>query len=289
MIRLAAILVLSCLGWAQATSNPSSALTGMAGAQAPEVSNSAGNALLPDLPPMPRGKATLVGGLIGNLDRVQDQITVYVFGGQRMKVLFDERTQVYRDGKPASQRDLRNGQRVYLETVLDGPKIFARSIRALTQAPEGECHGQVVSYDRIREELVVRDSLAPEPIKLRLPSTVPVMREGQQVSTDLLPGALVSVHFQPDATGRSVARQVAVLATPGAGFTFVGRVSYLDLHAGRLVLVDPRDNKRYEVSFNPNLRPRGELREGADVTVTAGFDGTQYSASSIVVNQPSAR
>src|SRR5207245_8310679 len=48
--------------------------------------------LLPDLPPVPAGKATLVGGTIERLDRVQDRLTVHVFGGEKMKILFDTRT-----------------------------------------------------------------------------------------------------------------------------------------------------------------------------------------------------
>src|SRR5579864_8011655 len=32
--------------------------------------------LLPDLPPLPKAKASLIGGTIGRLDRVRDQITV---------------------------------------------------------------------------------------------------------------------------------------------------------------------------------------------------------------------
>src|SRR5260370_29398898 len=37
--------------------------------------------LVPDLPKLPPAKASLIGGNIGKLDRVRDQITVQVFGG----------------------------------------------------------------------------------------------------------------------------------------------------------------------------------------------------------------
>jgi hypothetical protein len=288
---IVAIFLLSSFSWAQ-TSTPRTA-PDSAGAKdkpAGEESEGAGaagaNALLPALAPEPPGKTTLLGGVIGNLDRVLDQMTLYPFGGRRVKVLFDERTKVYRQEEPASQRDLANGQRVHVETVLDGTAIFARSIRILPSAAQGESHGQVVSYDRSSRELVVRDVLSPEPVKFHLAPGASIVRQGQDASTQLTPGALVSVEFQPDRAGNSVAHRVAILATPGTGFTFLGKVAYLDLHAGTLVLVDPRDNKRYELSFNPGGRWSTTLREGAEVTVTADFDGVRYTAKSITVNQP---
>ena len=51
--------------------------------------------LLPDLPPVPRAKATLIGGTVERLDRVRERVTVRVFGGGRMSVLYDPRTRVY--------------------------------------------------------------------------------------------------------------------------------------------------------------------------------------------------
>src|SRR6516162_5559206 len=63
---------------------------------------------LPSLPPIPRGKSTVLGGFIQNIDPVRDQLTLSVSGGkQRMKILFDERTQVYRDGARVKLGDLR--------------------------------------------------------------------------------------------------------------------------------------------------------------------------------------
>jgi hypothetical protein len=69
---------------------------------------------------------------------------------------------------------------------------------------------------------------------------------------------------------------------------FVGNVTSLDLHSGLLVLVDPRDDKRYEVSFDSARFPMShELHEGTDLTVTADFDGARYVASKIAINSPS--
>jgi len=50
------------------------------------------------------------------------------------------------------------------------------------------------------------------------------------------------------------------------------------------VLVDPRDQKSYEIDFDPNAIPVSEdLREGATVEATTAFDGRRYVASAITV------
>ena len=74
--------------------------------------------LIPDLPPLPSAKATLVGGTIQKLDRVQDRVTLELFGGGKTTVFFDGRTNVYRDGQPSSLAALKPGERVYLDTIL---------------------------------------------------------------------------------------------------------------------------------------------------------------------------
>ena len=66
--------------------------------------------------------------------------------------------------------------------------------------------------------------------------------------SDLATGTLISVKFQSDNKGHGVASQIAILAAPGSAFVFVGKRCFLDLHSGQLALVDPRDEKRYDVS-----------------------------------------
>jgi hypothetical protein len=245
---------------------------------------------LPDLPAMPRGKSTVIGGSIRSVDGVRDQLTLNIFGGRSMKVLFDARTQVYRDGQKVALRDLRTGEHVSVETMLDGTTVFARSIHMLSQMPEGEAQGQVVSYDRSTGELEVRDSLSPQSIKLHISPSTQIVGQGQEsTSGELVAGTLISVHFQADKSGKNVASKISVLATPGSAFVFTGQVVFLDLHTGLLALVDPRDDKRYEISFDPNHFPISrDVHEGSTVTVTANFDGVRYSASALTVtpNQP---
>jgi hypothetical protein len=246
---------------------------------------------LPELPAMPQGKSTVIGGSIRQVDGVRDQLTLNIFGGRPMKVLFDERTQVYRDGQKTSLRDLHEGDHVSVETMLDGTTVFARSIHMLSQLPDGESQGQVVSFDRSKGELMVRDLLSPAPIKLHVSSATTIVGQGQAVSTgDLVAGSLISIHFQADSTGQNVASKIAVLATPGSAFVFTGNVVFLDLHRGLLALVDPRDDRRYEISFDPDHFPMSRnVHEGTAVTVNANFDGAHYAANAVTVNPPASK
>lgn len=242
----------------------------------------------PDLPAMPQGKSTVIGGVLREVDNVRDQLTLNVFGGKAMKVLFDERTQFYRDGKITSLRDLHAGDHVSVETMLDGTAIFARSIHMLSLMPEGECRGQVLRYDRRAGELVVRDLLSPDPVRVHVSSGTRIVREGQESSSgELTAGMLIAIRFQTDRAGHNMADKISVLATPGGAFVFSGRVSFLDLRSGLLVLIDARDGKRYEISFDPSsFVVNRDVREGTDVTVTASFDGSRYSATNLTVKPP---
>ena len=239
---------------------------------------------LPNVPALPKGRATSVGGSVRSVDHVRDALTIRVFGGRDMKVLFDARTQVYRDGQRSSVRDLRPGDHVSLETMLDGSVVFARSIHMLSESPEGDCHGQVIAFDRSKNELVVRDEISASPIRLRLAADVSVAGKGQETGrtvADLVPGTLISVAFHTD-NGKGTASRITILAAPGSSFVFSGQITFLDLHSGRMGVLDPRDQQRYVVSFDPNKTPIGaDIREGTDVSVNAAFDGQQYVATAI--------
>lgn len=292
MGRFLAVALLSGMAFAQMSSSAESN-----SARAPGVQPASGlegvSGSRPDLPPMPQGRSTVIGGSIRAVDPVRDQLALDVFGGGQLKVLFDGRTQVYRDGLKTSLRDLRAGNQVSVETMLEGTTVFARSIHMLSELPEGECQGQVMNYNPDDHELTVRDVLSRDPVKLRVPAGISVVRRGQAAnsaglgSSDLIRGTLISVKFRSDSKGHGVASEVAILATPGAAFVFVGSVASLDLHSGWLVLVDPRDDKRYDVFFDSRFPVSRELREGADVTVTTVFDGGRYVANTITVNSAS--
>jgi hypothetical protein len=240
---------------------------------------------LPGLPPLPSGHATLIGGLVQSVDHVRDRIVVQAFAGRRMVVLFDERTRIFRDGKPTTFDDLKKGDRAYVDTTLDGKDVFARNIRISTQGPTGGGSGQIVAFDPSKGELTLRDSLSPEPVTLHVPANATVLNGSRTATTaELQPGALVSVTFSPAAGNSPTIRQISIIAAPGTSFVFAGRVEHLDLRRGLLVISDPRDNKSYELYFDQAHRLPPGLRQGANVTVQASFDGKRYQSRDITVN-----
>jgi hypothetical protein len=242
--------------------------------------------LLPDLPPLPAAKASLIGGRVERLDRVKDRLTVQVFGGGRMTISFDPRTHLYLGTATAAASDLRPGDRVYVDTILVGSTIFARSIRLKDSSAVGENQGIVIRYRSDRGELEIRDALSPNPLKVHLTPQTRVTHDGHTASArDLTPGTLVAVKFGVQQNGSDVAQEVSVLAVPGTSFTFTGRVTTLDLRLGLLVISSSTDRKTYEVYFDPAVPGiDNNLRTAADVTVLARFDGNRYVARSVTVN-----
>jgi hypothetical protein len=241
--------------------------------------------LLPDLPALPHAKASLIGGTIRKVDRVRDQLTVQVFGGGKMKIMFDPRTQILQAGAKASAPDLHPGDRVYVDTILDGSTIFARNIRLSGFASGGNSQGVVKSYSMDKGELVLQDVLSPNPVKLHINARTKVVQGDHAASAaQLVPGTLVTVYFATQKDGRD-AQQISILAVPGTDFTFGGQVISLDLHVGLLVLLSSSDHKTYEIYLDPSVVSVDDrLRAGADVTTTAKFDGSRYVARDLIVN-----
>jgi hypothetical protein len=243
------------------------------------------SSLLPDLPPVPRTNATLVGGTLAKLDRVRDRVVVRVFGGGQMVVLFDPRTVVYRGPKEASITDLREGDRIYLDTILDGNKVFARAIRLTAPHSSGQSQGVVLKYRADRNELTLRDSIAPRPVEVRISSATKVLQGGREVPVStLVSGALVSISFAPDGSGHDTASEVSILAMPGTQYTFAGEVVHVDLRSGLVVLRSSTDNKTYEIYLSPSTTPDENLHPGAQITVVTDFDGSRYLARNLTVN-----
>ena len=252
----------------------------------PPVSPSGG---VPALPPAPHGTTTIVGGTIRYLDLVRDQFSLALYGQRPMKILFDERTQVYRDGVKIPLRDLHPEVHASVQTALDGSNIFAVSIHILSETPEGECRGRVLNYNPRTGELDVITALSPEPIKLVVPADASIARQGQSAFTsmssgrgDLVAGALVAATFRSGQNGKDVASQITILAIPGSSFLFAGNISYLDLSIGLMNVQDPLDGKSYEIHFpSAHIPANGNLHLGENVTVKAYYDGSQYQASEV--------
>jgi hypothetical protein len=242
--------------------------------------------LLPDLPPLPPAKASLIGGTVAKLDRVRDEITVQIFGGGKMKIAFDARTNIYRGSSLVTTSDLYQGDHVYLDTILDGSTVFARNIRLKGTTSAGESQGTVIGYRADKNELIVRDALSPQALKMRLTPQTQVMQGNQTSSFSVLtPGTLVAVQFGVQQNGSDVARQISVLAVPGSTFTFAGHVTGLDLRLGLLVLTSSTDGKTYEVYLDPAVvAVDDKLHEASDVSVVTRFDGSRYVAQSLTIN-----
>ena len=251
-----------------------------------------GSAKVPALPAAPHGKSTVIGGEIQNVDPVRDQLRLKAYGQKQMTILFDERTQVYLDGKKLSLLDLRADTDASIQTVLDRTDVYALSIHLLSRAPEGEFQGQILSYNSETNELTVSAAGSREQVKFLVPLTTPIIRVGQgdlssvhSGSWDLVKGTLISLTFESNGKLRGVASRISILATPGSIFVFGGSLSSLDMHSGVLILVDPRNQKSYQIFFDASKFPTSQtLREGDEVRVTATFDGSRYVAGAIDVN-----
>ena len=244
------------------------------------------------LPAVPRGKSTILGGEVQNVDTLRDEFRLGVFGQRPITILFDERTQLYLDGKRIPLHDLRSNDHGSVETVLDGTEVFALSIHLLSQTPNGEYQGRVLAYNPETRELTVSAALSREPFKLLVPVNTPIVHLGQtnlpsapSGPSGLVTGTLISLTFESDRKGRGVASQIAILASPGSAFVFGGNLSSLDMHSESLVLVDPRDEKSYQIFFDSARLPISRtLHEGDYVRVTATFDGSRYLASAITAD-----
>ncbi|MGA8670015.1 MAG: hypothetical protein WB679_09070 [Terracidiphilus sp.] len=252
---------------------------------------SAGGTSAESIPPPPNGKSTIFGGEIRELDPVRDQITLKVYGERPMKILFDERTEVYRDGARIPLRDLRPEEHASVQTTLDGTKLFAVSIHMLSRSQDGEYEGRVLRFDPGTGELTVASGQSRETVKLLVQNGTSIVRKGQNAfssersgPSDLVTGSLVAVQFSASEKGAPIASKVEILAVPGSAFVFSGSVSALDLHSGLFVLVDPRDGRSNQVSFNPDLVPASHnLHLGENARVVAKYDGIHYVASEITV------
>jgi hypothetical protein len=270
--------LLAAMGWPQSQSAPNSQPPGTRPASAAAERENYDPLL--DLPPLPHNEVTLIGGTVVRLDEIMNRMVVQPFGGkQKMNVAFDTRTHFYQDGKAITEREIKQGQRIYLDTMLNGNKVFAKTIWIQTAVESGVGQGQIIDFDDGKQVLTVRDELSSQPLKMRLSSGV-VIRKGEQPASksDLVQGALVALTFGPQ---REV-QQVTVLATPGTAFTFSGRVTYVDMSRKMIAIDNRSDRKKYDVSVNaiPQSVLR-QVREGSEISLSAVFDGNQYDARSL--------
>jgi len=255
----------------------------------PEITPSTHLKSVTTIPPLPKGTSTILGGSIRNIDPVLDRFTLHIAGEKPMRILYDQRTEVFIDGKRISLNQLRPAEHASVQTTLDGTSVFAISVHILSQLQQGDYSGQVVSYDPSTGDLELVGERGGDAIRLRVSSSTTFERKGQGSSTgtaagpgDLQPGSLVSLQFDPDGKGRGSATRITVLATPGSKFVFSGNLVALDAQSGRMTVLDPRNDQTYEIQFAPgSLSSIQNIHPGQHVRVTTEYDGTRYLAQEV--------
>jgi hypothetical protein len=236
--------------------------------------------------PLPKKKLTLIGGTVREIDPIRNRMTVDIYGGKEMKLIFDDRTKVTRNGAEVNPLLIRKGDRVYLDTQLaSGNKIFAKQIQIVTKFEAADLNGQVVNFDPKTRTIEVRDQLSSAPFRFVVDQDAAITANGGKAATmaDLQPGALVMAHFNNGQGGRGTIRDINILAAPGAEFTLYGRVNHLDLRSGFLAVQNKADDKAYEVKFSPAQFKVDDLSIGSEVAITAKFNGQDYEAQSLNV------
>jgi hypothetical protein len=284
------VLVIAMLGGAFLSQSSAAPAPQQAAVSATSVRTEGAATRLSDIPPMPKGKSTVMGGTIRDVDQVRDRFVLNVYGEKPMRIFYDVRTQVFRDGKRISLRDLGPSAHASVQTTLDGAAIFAVSVHILSEQPSGDYQGRVASYDPDTGVLSLTSGPSRELFRIQVTNLTTFKREGQsgfssQASSanDLMPGSLVSVQFASNNKGKGAAQEITVLAAPGATFIFSGTLSALDMHSGALTLVDAKSNQDYQIFFDPTHQSAESLRTGQRVRISADYDGKRYVATEISV------
>lgn len=242
-----------------------------------------------DPPPLPTGLTTLVGGVVRSIDHIRNTMTIAVFAGKRWKIALDERTHVFLNGAETTQLAIQKGERVYVDTMLDNKRhdVFARNIRIGTPVLSADADGQVVDLDQERGTVTLLDRMNSTPARFRVDAHTRIVYGNNPVSIhELRKGSLVHVRFVPEQSNRGLAREIVVIAAPGSVFTYVGKITYLDIRRGMLALTDKLDQKSYEIHFDPaRAQSRSDLAVGSEVRIEAIFEGNRYNGQSIVLTK----
>jgi hypothetical protein len=227
----------------------------------------------------PGSKVGLVRGVVKRLDPIHDQLWIRPFGGGTLRIGFNGQTQFFRENTRTRLTGIPAGSVVSVDTVINDGKLFARTVR--TGASQGiELSGQVVRYDAAKSRLTLHDPLSAGGVSLRITPSTRVVNRGQPASPQALsPGMLVQVRFSP---AQKAVTRVEILAEPGNSFTFEGRIVAVDLRLRVVALSNDSDKSVRELSINSLDNASLQLlREGANVSIQAEFDGDRYNVRTI--------
>jgi hypothetical protein len=233
--------------------------------------------------PLPRADLSLIGGIARKVDAVHNRLLLQPFGGgNRYLIYFDERTRILSGGRETTVLAIHPGDRVYVDTQVLGPQVFARTIHVSAAGGSAQASGQVieVSGGQVRME----DRLSGQTIRLAVSDRTKVVAHGSPASVgDLHSGSLIDVTLTPGKE-QSDAQSITILASPGDSYRFAGVLTHVDLSDGVLALDNQTDGNNYELYFDP-LAEKGanKLVVGAPVSVIANFDGKRYRATSIKI------
>jgi hypothetical protein len=287
-LAFAAALTVGCACAQEAKPAPPPA-TPPAAAPAPSDDRSPQQAVADDdlgSPGKPGAKVGLVRGVVKRMDPIHDQFVIRAFGGRDIQIAFDPRTKLLPEDKPEDKKEsqvsrLPLGTVVAVDTVIDNGKLFARSVRT-GPANAAELNGQVVRYDAAKSRLILRDPLSPEGTSVPVTSATTIINQGQPASPqDLSPGMLVRIWFSP---AYNAASKVEIFAQRGNSFTFAGRIISVDLRSHVLSLSNDTDQSVRELSIDSlNDSTLHLLREGANVSIQAEFDGERYKVRSVAL------
>jgi hypothetical protein len=231
------------------------------------------------LPGGPRAKVGLVRGVMKRLDPIHDQLLIHTFGGGVVRIAFDGRTQLLPENPRARLTSIPAGSVVSVDTVIDGGKLFARSVRT-GPSNAAELNGQVLRYDAAKSRLTLRDPISPDGISLRITPSTTVVNQGQPATPQVLSsGMLVRVWLSPT---ENAANKVEILAERGNSFTFEGRIVAVDLRSHVLALSNDSDKSVRELAIGSlDAGSLDLLQEGADVNIQAEFDGDRYNVRTV--------
>jgi len=241
--------------------------------------------------PLPKGTVSLIGGTVENFDRIRNRMKVKIIGGKSVTVSFDERTSFSRDGQLVTYEKIKKGDRVYVDTMLNRDRVFARNVRIQSQLGNVDARGQILAYDPQNGEMTLRDDLSSESVSLHVVNTTTVRApDGPARLSDLVPGALVAVVFFPVQGQLGQVKEITVLARPGSIVLFAGKVTHIDISVGTFSVANTTDNKTYDISFDPASTPGlANLTVGSDVTVRATFSGKKYLAQEVQIHRAQAQ